>query len=140
MTSSPTPPPHTGNVSQAKNPAIRWLFLLLGTIFFVLGLIGVVLPVLPTTPFILLAAACWARGSKRFYIWLINHKYFGKLVRDWEKNRAVPRYAKWLACTMMGLSCAMLFYRLAPTIQWMAWLTTIICISVAVYLWRLPDA
>ena len=132
--------PHTGNVKQSRHSVVRWVFLLLGSIFFALGIIGVVLPVLPTTPFILLAAGCWARGSKRFYHWLINHKYFGKIVRDWEARRAVPRYAKWLACIMMGLSVAMLFYRLPDSKLWLAWVTAAICTGVGVYLWRLPDA
>ncbi|WP_261870340.1 YbaN family protein [Psychrobacter sp. JCM 18901] len=69
--------------------------------FFILGIIGILLPVMPTAPFILLAAGCWARSSRRFHFWLINHKYFGKFVRDWEENHAVPLYAKCLATVMM---------------------------------------
>lgn len=135
------PPPHyTGNIKQSKHAALRWIFLVLGVVFFVLGVIGALLPVMPTAPFILLSAACWARGSKRFYLWLINHRLFGKYVRDWEERRAVPRYAKWLACIMMSISAAMLFYRLPPDMQWVAWLVALVCTAVGIYLWRLPDA
>lgn len=132
--------PYSGNVKQAKHPAMRWLFLLLGFVFFVLGIIGLLLPVMPTAPFILLSAACWARGSERFYLWLINHKYFGKFIRDWEKRHAVPRYAKWLACIMMTLSGTMLFYQLPAEKIWMAWCVAAVFTGVGIYLWRLPDA
>lgn len=140
MTSTATERPHQGKLKQAKHPAIRWVFLLLGFVFFALGIIGVLLPVMPTAPFILLAAACWARGSKRFYHWLINHKHFGKYVRDWEERRAVPRYAKWLACIMMSVSVAMMFFTMPNERIWVAWTVAITCSAVGIYLWRLPDA
>lgn len=126
--------------NQSNSPTVRWTFVILGWLFFVLGIIGVVLPVMPTAPFILLAAGCWARSSRRFHFWLINHKYFGKFVRDWEESHAVPWYAKWLATIMMGLSTAMLFYRLSEGLIWIAWLVAVVCTGVAIYLFRLPNA
>ena len=126
--------------NQHNNPTVRWMFLIFGWVFFALGIIGILLPVMPTAPFILLAAGCWARSSKRFHFWLINHKYFGKYVRDWEESHAVPRYAKWLATIMMSLSTAMLFYQLPAANQWMAWVVAIVCSGVAIYLFRLPNA
>ncbi|CAM3594070.1 YbaN family protein [Psychrobacter glaciei] len=128
------------NTNQSRSPAVRWTFVILGWIFFILGIIGVLLPVMPTAPFILLAAGCWARSSRRFHFWLINHKYFGKFVRDWENNHAVPFYAKWLATIMMTISTAMLFYRLPADTMWMAWAVATVCSGVAVYLFRLPNA
>ncbi|WP_264480687.1 YbaN family protein [Psychrobacter sp. I-STPA6b] len=135
----------TANLSQTSqvhsNRFIRWLFLFLGTLFFALGMIGVVLPVLPTTPFVLLAAACWAKGSDRFHQWLINHKVFGKMVTDWQQKRAIPRYGKYLAWTMMTASCMMLFYRLQDSsLLWLAWVTSAICLATAIWMARLPDA
>lgn len=126
--------------NQSTNPTVRWIFLILGWLFFVLGILGALLPVMPTAPFILLAAGCWARSSRRFHFWLINHKYFGKFVRDWEDHHAVPRYAKWLAIIMMTISATMLFYRLPADIVWMAWLVAAVCSGVAIYLLRLPNA
>ena len=126
--------------NQHNSPAVRWAFLIFGWIFFVLGIVGALLPVMPTAPFILLAAGCWARSSRRFHFWLINHKYLGKFVRNWEECRAVPLYAKWLATIMMTLSTAMLFYRLPADTLWVAWLVTVVCSSVAIYLFRLPNA
>jgi uncharacterized membrane protein YbaN (DUF454 family) len=126
--------------NQSKSPTVRWLFLTLGWLFFVLGIVGALLPVMPTAPFILLAAGCWARSSRRFHFWLINHKFFGKFVRDWENNHAVPYYAKWLATIMMAISTSMLFYRLPADMMWMAWAVAAVCSGVAVYLFRLPNA
>ncbi|MCG3882113.1 YbaN family protein [Psychrobacter sp. Ps3] len=126
--------------NQSNSPTVRWTFVILGWLFFVLGIIGVLLPVMPTAPFILLAAGCWARSSRRFHFWLINHKYFGKYVRDWEENHAVPLYAKWLATIMMAISTAMLFYRLPEGLIWIAWLVAVVCTGVAIYLFRLPNA
>ena len=126
--------------NQSANPTVRWTFLIAGWIFFGLGIIGVLLPVMPTAPFILLAAGCWARSSRRFHFWLINHRFFGKFVRDWENNHAVPRYAKFLATIMMAASTTMLFYRLPADMLWLAWLVAAVCSGVAIYLFRLPNA
>ncbi|MDN3447994.1 YbaN family protein [Psychrobacter sp. APC 3281] len=125
---------------QSKSPMLRWTFVTLGWLFFILGIIGILLPVMPTAPFILLAAGCWARSSRRFHFWLINHKYFGKFVRDWEENHAVPLYAKCLATVMMTASTIMLFYRLPADMMWMAWAVAAVCSGVAIYLFRLPNA
>ena len=126
--------------NQSNNPTVRWLFLVLGWLFFALGIIGILLPVMPTAPFILLAAGCWARSSRRFHFWLINHKYFGKFVRDWENNHAVPLYAKYLASIMLTISTLMLFYRLPADILWIAWIVAVVGSGVMVYLFRLPNA
>ncbi|WP_367109734.1 YbaN family protein [uncultured Psychrobacter sp.] len=131
---------HRPKTNQSKSATMRWTFVILGWVSFVLGIIGVLLPVMPTAPFVLLAAWCWARSSRRFHFWLINHKYFGKYVRDWEENHAIPRYAKWLASIMMALSTALLFYRLPNDMIWIAWVVAIVCSGVAIYLFRLPNA
>ena len=74
-----------------------------------LGAAGVVLPLLPTTPFVLLAAFCASKGSPAFARWLEEHPRFGPLIADWRSHRVVPVRAKCLACGMMTLSWAMLF-------------------------------
>ena len=80
----------------ARGP-LRWVLFAAGWLFVVLGVAGAILPILPTTPFILLAAACFARSSERFYRWLLDNRIFGPLIRDWRAHRAMPRRAKWLA-------------------------------------------
>lgn len=126
--------------NQSSNATVRWTFVTLGWIFFVLGIIGVLLPVMPTAPFILLAAGCWARSSRRFHFWLINHRFFGKYVRDWEDRRAVPHYAKWLATIMMAISTTMMFYQLPADMIWVAWVIAAACSVVVIILFRLPNA
>lgn len=65
-----------------------------GVLCVTLGSIGIVLPGIPTTPFLLLAAACFARSSPRFHKKLLDNKVFGPVIRDWEENRTIPRKAK----------------------------------------------
>ena len=116
------------------------LFLILGFLFLGLGILGVITPGLPTTVFILLAAACWARSSKRFYGWLLRHRMFGKMIIDWEERRAMPRFAKYIAWSMMLFSSAILFYRLPSEKLWIAFLVSGICLGAGIWMARLPDA
>ena len=81
----------------------RTLWLSLGLIFVALGMVGVLLPGLPTTPFMLLAAACFARSSNRFYNWLINTRLFGEKVRRYRAGHGIPRRIKFLAISLAGL-------------------------------------
>jgi len=74
-----------------------------------LAIAGIFLPLLPTTPFVLLAAWSAGRGSPEFHRWIHNHRTFGPIIENWETNRAVPTQAKWLACAMLMLSWGILF-------------------------------
>jgi len=71
-----------------------------------LGFLGLFLPVLPTTPFLLLAAACFARSSRRIFNWLLNHPRFGPLIREWREYRSMPYRAKRTALVLIALSFA----------------------------------
>ncbi len=126
--------------TRTTSTVVRVCFFGLGMLFFVLGMVGVILPVLPTTPFMILAAACWAKSSRRFHRWLIHHPAFGKLIKDWQERRAIPRYAKYLAWIMMSISCAMLFYRLPIMLWWLAGMVSLVCLATGVWMARLPDA
>ena len=79
--------------------------LLMGTGFVFVGLaaLGAVLPVLPTTPFLLVAAACFARSSTPFYNWLLANRVFGPLISDWREARSIARHVKVTAIVMIGL-------------------------------------
>jgi uncharacterized protein len=108
-----------------------------GGLCLVLGVIGIFVPLLPTTPFVLLAAFCFSRGSTRVERWLLAHPRFGPMVVDWRARRAVPRRAKQLATLMMTLGSAWSWWVMpAP---W-RWLPPLCCAAVALWLWRLPDA
>jgi uncharacterized membrane protein YbaN (DUF454 family) len=81
---------------------MRGVWLALGGLFLGLGLLGVVLPVLPTTPFLLLAAGCFAKSSPRLHGWLVGHPVFGPPIRNWERYGAISRPAKRLAVGSMA--------------------------------------
>tara|TARA_R110002072_G_scaffold78584_1_gene182087 strand:- start:2849 stop:3274 length:426 start_codon:yes stop_codon:yes gene_type:complete len=89
--------------------------IVLGWGFVALGVVGVVLPVLPTTPFMLLALWCFARSSQRFHDWLYHHKLFGPPLQKWERHRVIPMPAKVFACTAMTASLTYItFFRPVP--------------------------
>lgn len=132
--------PAPAQPTLAKHKVTRTVFFLAGCLCVVLGVVGVVTPVLPTTPFMILAAGCFARSSPRFHLWLIQHKTFGPLILNWQEKHAIPRRAKYVAWTMMSVSCAMLFYRLPRELWWIAVLSVILCAATALWMARLPDA
>lgn len=80
-----------------------YLWIAIGLFFLLLGGIGVFLPLLPTTPFVLLAAACFARSSPRMHGWVLQSKLFGPILQDWEKNKCVSPKVKVLALFMMAV-------------------------------------
>jgi len=79
-----------------------------------IGLVGVVLPLLPTTVFLLIALWAFSKSSPRFHTWLYSHPRFGPVLHDWHMERAIPGYAKALALTMMGISVAVIGASSAP--------------------------
>ena len=94
-----------------RHAALRWLFLGLGLFFTGLGFVGAFLPVLPTVPFLIVAAACFARSSTRLETWLLDHPHFGPLLRDWRERGAIPLRAKRmsLAGTLLGFGLFVAF-------------------------------
>jgi len=94
-------------------------YFVLGWIFFALGTIGVVLPVLPTTPFMILALWAFAKSSERFHHWLYHHKIFGPPLQQWKRHRVIPQAAKILSVSMMILSFVYLSFIRELSIQWL---------------------
>ncbi len=76
---------------------MRTIFLLLGHISIAIGFVGIFVPLLPTTPFVLLAAACYSRGSQQFHTWLHEHPRFGPMIRAWREHGAIGTRAKFVA-------------------------------------------
>lgn len=93
----------TPRVQVHASRTVRGLLWIAGTVALILGLIGVVLPGLPTTPFVLLAAACYAKASPRLHTWLLNHKLTGPMLRDWERDHSLTRRNKIVAVGSMLL-------------------------------------
>jgi len=94
----------------------RWILITLGSLFVGLGALGVVLPLVPTTPFLLLAAACYARSSERLHQWLLRNPTFGPMIRGWEDHRCIPRPAKRVALlAMAGVGGASLVFAVDST-------------------------
>ncbi len=83
---------------------VRAVLVVLGTIFLVLGAVGLVIPVLPTTPFVLLAAACYLRASGRLHRWLVGSRTFGPTIVAWQEHGAIPPRAKAIAIGMVVLT------------------------------------
>ena len=117
---------------------VRLVFLALGTLFVALGIAGIFLPVLPTTPFMLLAAACYARASTRFYNWLLNHRLFGTTILEWRRYRSIPYRVKWTAIILMGatLSISIVYFVPWPALQVAL---AIFGILLGAYLYSIPS-
>lgn len=116
---------------------LRWVYLVLALLFLLLGVIGIFLPVLPTTPFILLSAWAAARSSPRLLTWLEEHTAFGPMIRDWRRGGVVRRRAKWMATGVMSASGLYLLLSTHP--RWAAGLAITCMTAVAVWLWRRPE-
>ena len=89
---------------QITNNLSRWALITTGTFFVGLGIFGIFLPLLPTTPFLLLAAACYARSSKRFYNWLLNNKWFGNYIKNYRKRKGIPLKTKILSISFLWIA------------------------------------
>jgi uncharacterized membrane protein YbaN (DUF454 family) len=105
-----------------------------GTLAVVLGILGIFLPLLPTTPFLLLASWCFARGSTRLHDWLLSHRVFGEYLRNFEAGRGIPLRAKIVATVLLWSSLLMAMRRFdEPAFPALLALTGA-CVSL--YLWR----
>ncbi|MDT8320076.1 MAG: YbaN family protein [Xanthomonadales bacterium] len=94
----------SAQVRKHPLPAVRAALLLAGTGSIIVGLAGVLLPVLPTTPFLLVAAACYARASRRFYNALLNNRLCGPAIVEWQQHRSIHHRTKLLAVTLMAVT------------------------------------
>jgi uncharacterized membrane protein YbaN (DUF454 family) len=104
------------------NPVARVMLLILGLVALGLGVLGIFLPVLPTTPFLLVAAACFVRSSDRLYGWLLEHRHLGPYVRDFRSGRGIPLRAKVVSLSMIWgsivVSGSLLLVRMGPSTGW----------------------
>ena len=122
---------YSAEMKKHDSAAVRLLFV-------VLGIAGALLPVLPTTPFMLLAAACFARASTRFYNWLLNNPAFGPTILEWRRHRSIPWRVKLTAIALMSvtLGVSILFFVPWPELQLALALFGLL---LATYLYRIPS-
>ena len=113
------------------------MLIVAGTLFVGLGIVGIFLPILPTTPFLLLAAACYARSSERFYRWLLNHRWFGTYIRTYQEGKGIPVKAKALSISLIWLTIvSSVIFVVHPLIVRI--ILIVIAAGVTVYLLSLP--
>lgn len=123
---------------------VRTLWLIAGTIFIVLGAIGIVLPILPTTPFLLAAAACYYKSSSRMHRWLLNNKWFGDYIRNYTEGKGLSKKTKITALTVLwatiGFSTIFMLDRLLPAmlVLPMQIIMIVVAIAVSTHILRLP--
>jgi hypothetical protein len=111
---------------------VRAFFIVLGTVFLGLGALGLILPVLPTTPFVLLAAACYLRASERLYRWLVTSRAFGPTILAWQEYGAIPPRAKAIAIVLIALTfgLSVLFVVEPPLIR-----AALVTLGIALVIW-----
>ncbi|WP_321392883.1 YbaN family protein [Emcibacter sp.] len=111
----------------------RWIYNLLGAVFFITGFIGIFLPVLPTTVFMILALWAFSNGSEQFHQWLYHHPTFGPPLQAWEERGVIPLKGKIMAVLVMSLSALYLvFLTAAPVYAVIAAIICMICVAVFV--------
>lgn len=125
-------------VREHDSPLVRGLLIVAGSLCVALGVLGIFLPLLPTTPFMLLAAACFARSSRRFHDWLLANRTFGPLIHEWRKHRSVPYRTKFTAIALMALTMGTsIVFFVQPL--WLKLLIAAVGVTVSVWLYRLPS-
>jgi uncharacterized membrane protein YbaN (DUF454 family) len=124
-------------VKPKKNRAVRALLIIAGTVSLVFAAIGLVLPLLPTTPFLLLAVACYCRSSERLYTWLINNKWFGAYIKNYREGKGIPLKTKVFAVTVLWVTISISALVLVPILIVQVVLL-VIAIAVTIHILRLP--
>lgn len=118
--------------SEKKSMAMRLPFLVLGFLFVGLGYIGVIVPGMPTTIFMILAVWAFKKSSPRFESWLLNHRIFGPTLRDWDEHKAITLRTKYIAiATMVGFAGVSIFFIKKPVVQAIVAIS-VLCVAIYV--------
>lgn len=117
---------------------LRMIYHVIGLLMIVLAIIGAVLPIMPTVPFLLVASWCFARSSPRFHNWLHGHKVFGPPIKQWEEQGVISPFVKALAVGGMSVGfCS--FLLIAKPVLWLAICVAIVLIAISVYILTRPS-
>lgn len=123
-------------VHESRSRVVKGLLVVAGTVCVGLGILGILLPVVPTTPFLLLAATCYANSSERFYVWLLTNRFFGQYIRDWRENKGLTIATKvWVIFVLAATMGVSVYF--APLVPVRVGLG-VIGLGVSIYIWRLP--
>jgi uncharacterized membrane protein YbaN (DUF454 family) len=117
------------NKSKTQSDFVRAVLLVLGTLFLATGTVGIFLPLLPTTPFFLLAAACYARSSRRFYNWLLYNRLFGSYIRNYREGKGIALRVKVIT---MALLWGTITYSAFFVVDALYWQIILLVIAVGV--------
>ena len=120
-----------------RNRVTRVLLMIAGTVSLTFALIGLVLPLIPTTPFLLLTAACYCRSSERLYNWLITNKWFGEYIKNYTEGKGIPLKTKIFALTILWVTIGISALLLVP-IFIVQLILLVIAIAVSIHILRLP--
>ncbi len=117
---------------------MRWLLIVAGALSLALAVVGMLLPLLPTVPFLLVTAACWSRASPRWHRWLLSRPRLGPVIARWERERTIPRRAKLSAVALIVLSMTVSVWLLRNH-PWLPWALAGVAVPVIVFILRLPE-
>jgi len=115
----------------ARGPILRGFYVATGTISLALGLVGIVLPILPTTPFLLLSATCYARGSERFHRWLLGNRILGQYIIDYREGRMSRRSRAFTLVLLWTAISASALLLVEPL--WIKGMLLLVAISVSIH-------
>ncbi len=115
---------------------LRFLLIITGILSLVLGVLGIFLPLLPTTPFVLLASACFVKSSPKFHNWLISHNTFGPIIKNWQTNRAVSSKVRRKGAIAMIISFGLSIW-IVPLI-WLKFVLLLGLMLLLTFFLRLP--
>lgn len=133
-----TTQPPTSPLKVKKQRVIRALLMVAGTICLALGAIGIFLPILPTTPFLLLSAACYMRSSERLHKWLINNRWFGEYIKNYQSGRGIPMKTKIIALSFLWVAILYSTFFVVDEILIAQVVLLLIATGVSVHLIRMP--
>lgn len=125
--------------NHVKSDILRWILICCGWLCITAGMVGIFLPLLPTVPFLLLAAACFARSSKRFHVWLVGHNRLGPLIRGYLDGGGIPLRAKIMAIGMIWVSLPASAFIFVQEL-WVRIMLILVAAAVTLYLIRLPGS
>ena len=116
----------------------KYFLIIAGGFSLILGVIGIIVPLLPTTPFILLSAACFAKSSPKFHQWLLNHAWFGPLINNYQNGQGIPQKLKIRIIIFIWITLSISMLVIGHL--WICLMMTALGLGLTVYLWKMPAA